>query len=318
MNKPYFRLSSTMLVLGGLALLAAACNAGIVTTIQLPAPTSIPATATLAPPTFTPLPPTFTPTPTATPTPGPMDYLLAPADLPDGYELSFFVAREHPDGRYYTVRYFKDGSPKSISLYNAITIAPQPWDKIPPGADGVNGNPVASAFVVGQISQAYTIGDDPLNTAFVFVKGKALVMLRGNDLTLEAAAELAQTLAERLPEVIPEPQPITFPEVLDPALFAQYFQEVTLAKSDDSPLPPGTVFEGEFPCWISEQIARVESYETAVYNLETKTYVHKQSQPFGLEVGRQGHGCLFVLPGRYEFRLAVDGVLVSAIPFEIR
>jgi hypothetical protein len=58
-------------------------------------------------------------------------------------------------------------------------------------------------------------------------------------------------------------------------------------------------------------------WETAVYDSQTGKYVFRYAAIGSSRGTKPGCGSCNLTPGQYEFKLAVNGVLVASIPFEI-
>lgn len=283
--------------------------------------TAIPATAVADSPTATPSPaPAPTGTPGAAPIPGPAGYLLTRKDLPDVFTEPAYSEESYTKGSHaYMVFYLTNGIQESYRMMNTITIATQPWTKIP--EESSNGLKPIEAPVVGQGSQAY---QDDGNTLvnLVFFKGRALVSIMESGFDLDTVVNLGKLIEARLPEDLPGPSPITFPEKMDTTGFSKYFKSIhlgTLNQATDT-VDPKTVFSAqnqETVCWDFESIPGAKRSNTlafAVYDVQNNIYVYERRAGVGL-----GGQCIYgLVPGKYEFRLSLDEILSASLPFEIQ
>lgn len=185
----------------------------------------------------------------------------------------------------------------------------------PPFSDGT----LVETAPVGQFSEAYILREDPIRSAFRFIKGNILVTLQG-PVSVDDAVKIAQNLEQRLPENLTVLTPITFPETLD-SIAAADFENWMLGECtpDNDVAEPMTVIEGRFGyCmhfdWVAQEPYNGRLLEYAVYDLKNQEYVIKYSSAHGFG------GMLFTpgAPGNYEMRVAKDGVLVAVLPFEVR
>jgi len=309
------------LVLVAMVLLNSACNSQPPAKTLHAESTPIPSASTPIPSSPTPLPPTTTPT--ATLLPGAAGYLLTIADLPAGFEwTNSFEAQSYAapleNKALYNTIFYTDGG----WLHVVLTVANEPFEKIPDGLSyGQGGTPV-DTVLVGQSSQAYLESEDPLKSSFVFIKGNVLVELLG-PISVDTALKLAQIMEARIPELVSDLTPITFPEALDSETYAKYFSSISLGlcSSDDQSFTPASVFSSQD--WTSvciqmlpmasQDLARFQKYSYADYVPQDQNYVAKYSSAHGFS------GTIFTpqQPGQYEMRIAVDDVLVAVLPFEV-
>jgi hypothetical protein len=316
MSKSFPSLAKALPIMICLILVIASCN-------PKPASPSIssPNAATdTALPTF--LPPTQTPTlsPTAAPVVNPADYLPTINDVPRVFEGPWATDEDTLDGNHsYMVGYLSSGQ-SNYQLWITISIAAQPWMEIPASLTS-NLKPVEAA-PVGQGSQALLDPNDSSAVDFLFFKDRALVNVQGHGFDMETVVNLGKLIESRLPEKLQDPPPIIFPEQLDQAAFAKYFNAVNVGtrKSGSNEITPAVVFSrqnNEHPCWNYDAIPGVPGYETptyAIYDLQAHLYLLKW-RSFSDTTG----GCFPALqPGQYEFKLAVGNTLVAATIFEIK
>jgi hypothetical protein len=227
--------------------------------------------------------------------------------------------------------------PGGYELRETITIAQQPWENLPaerfPGSENYSSQPATEvdAPLVGQSSQAFEYGGDPSQVSLSFITGNALVNLYARGFTTHDLADLAKLIEAQLPEMLPEPAPISFPDQLDQETFAKYFKEVAIGSlASDGGVEPANSFrfDQQFFVWdyvpVSDTVfENVEKdydtpvWETAVYDLQTGEYVFRNSAIGSSRGMKPGCASCNLTPGQYEFKLAVDGVLVASIPFEI-
>ncbi len=322
-------------------LFSAACSSKPAS-VPLPSPTPLTAsTNTPVPPAPTAAPPTLTPTPT--PTTGPKDALIAAAkefllssadpDRQEMYNYPQYVEELDLDGNHsYLIHWWMAGL-RSLHMYETITIAQQPWGNVPeenlPGSERYGAIPMAGdSPLVGQSSQAFEADDKSL-VGFAFIKGNALVTIYALNFTLDEVTNLGRLIEMRLPESFPALPPISFPDQLDPSVFDQYFEEVTLGgHRSGGGVEPLAIFPGpgfvawdfvEKPNapWVLERNFDTPMWETAVYDLQANRYIFKNTAIYGGIAGdKSACGTCRFPPGKYEFKLAMKDVLVASIPFE--
>jgi hypothetical protein len=324
-------------------LLSAACSSKP-GSVPLPSPTALmTSTSTPIPPTSTAVPPTLTPT--ATPVPSPKDVLIAAskdfllsAEDPDKQEMfnyPLYIEELDLNGTHsYYIRWRMVGSGNSLELFEAITISQEPWGKIPatnlPGSERFDAIPMVGDYpVVGESSQSFE-SDDKSIVGFVFIKGNTLVTIYARSFTLDDVASLGRLIEARLPEGFQALPPISFPDQLDQPTFDQYFKEVFIGTlNKDGGVDPLTVFpspglilwdlvENPNAAWVIDRNIDTPAWETAIYDLQTNRYIFKNTAIWTSIAGfKSACGSCPFQPGQYEFKLAMKGVLVASIPFEI-
>jgi hypothetical protein len=253
-----------------------------------------------------------------------MSYLPSLADLPPGFEWTNSLEARHQNQNnnpplldYLNSRHYSDSARGWLFSEMRIAAAPfengfvgQPWE--------FEGTLVETA-PVGQFSEAHLLSEDPIRSAFRFIKGNILVTLQG-PISVDDAVKIAQNLEQRLPEHLTTLTPITFPETLDPIAAAQFENWMLGECTPDSEVAEHmTVIEGRLGyCahfdWVAQEPFSVRLLEYAVYDLNNQEYVIKYSAAHGFG------GMLFTpgMPGNYELRVAKDDVLVAILPFEVR
>jgi hypothetical protein len=332
------------LVIVMLALLAAACS-------PQPAAPSLASPTVQSEAASSPIPPTPAPVlptlaPTATPNPEPKDYLIAAAqdfllasqnsDVQELFNYPVFVREYDLNGHRTTLLGWRIIG--GYQLNEAITIAQQPWEKIP--ADGFTGLEYFAyenaaqdePLLLDQNSQGFVYAGDPSQGNLVFIKGNALVSLYASGITSDDVVNLGKLLAAGLPDTLPVQPPISFPDQLDPEAFSKYFTEVTIGNfsNGDSIEPANSFpFENQLFGWdyvpasdtqywnLEERGYDAPVWEIAVVDLQTGQYVYRNAAIWSA-VGMKPVCFLCNLtPGQYEFKLAMQGVLVFSAPFEI-
>ena len=256
--------------------------------------------------------PTSVPTSTltATPVPNPVDFLLSTEETKDNFEGPFQMIEGIANGNhFYEISYWLAGTENSINLDQTITIAPQPWVEIPENI--IEGGSPVEAPKVGEISKAYSISDDRYNLAIVFVKDRALVTIKTGNLGLDTAVKYAQMSEAKLPSSIPDPQPITFPTKVDNSLAEKYFTKLSIP--DSVKLSTGHI------ALEVEAVNELYDYKMptfAIFDTQTSTYVYKRVGYFYFTTNGSYYYPL-TYTGNFEFRIAINDVMIKSIPFTV-
>lgn len=309
------------LLVVAMILVNSACSSQPPAKTLLAESTPISSASTPIPSSPTPLPPTVTPT--ATPLPGAAGYLLTIADLPAGFEwTNSFESRLYPADSnikgFYSTKFHLDAGWLSVEL----TVAKEPYEKIPDELSYSQGGTPVAVAPVGQSSQAYVTSENPPRSTFVFIKENVLVGFSG-PVSVDTLLKLAQTMETRIPENVSDLSPITFPDTLDSETFAKYFSSISLGTCSpaDQSFTPAAVFSSQD--WTSiciqmlqaaQDLSSIHKYSYAIFDPQEKSYTAKYSSPYGFR------GFIFTpqQPGQYEMRIALDDVLVAVLPFEVR